>query len=120
MAYTVTKNADGDVNLGTLQGVFVTLQPAAADYVSGTGYALIDGVAVVDGAAASTQNIDLYRLQALLAAMNCGGYVLQLSIVGNTKAIRVYRQNASTGALQECPTGTDLSALAFVLLLAGV
>jgi hypothetical protein len=42
MAYTITKNSDGDVSLGNLRGEIVTLQPAASDYATG-GY-LVQGI----------------------------------------------------------------------------
>jgi hypothetical protein len=85
MAYTVTKNADGDVNLGSLAGEIVTLQPAASDYVPG-GYALIGGESGV--ATPSTINVDLWRISSALPWGGQGGYEPVWNPV--TQSVQIY------------------------------
>lgn len=115
MAYTVTKNPDGDVSLGSWNGELVTLQPSSSDYATG-GYALVDQNQVVNNSALSA-NTDMYRILAVIPVGGQGGY----DPVWNptTKKVQVFRQTAATGALAEVPANTDLSAQAFQLLLAG-
>ena len=43
MSYVITKQPDGDVNLGNLNGEFVSLSDSISDYATG-GYAIIGGV----------------------------------------------------------------------------
>lgn len=116
MAYTLTKLPDGDANFGSLNGEFVNLQPSTSDYPTG-GYAIFDGVSVVDNSNLNA-NCDLYRLLAAIPVSGQNGYVLQGNMT--TKKVQVFRQNASTGALQEVPANTDLSSLTFELLLLGL
>ena len=116
MAYTITKNPDGDVNLGSLNGEFVTLQPSTSDYATG-GYALIDGVTVVDTSSLN-QNVDLYRVLAAIPSGSASGYVPVFN--ATTKKIAMRQQNGTTGQLQEVPANTDLSAYSFQFLLVGL
>lgn len=116
MAYTVTKNPDGDCSLGSLNGEFVTLQPSTSDYSTG-GYALVDGVSVVNNSTLQA-NCDLYKILAALPVGGQGGYVPVLN--PTTKKVQMFRQTAATGALVEVPSLTDLSAQAFQLLLMGL
>lgn len=115
MAYTITKNPDGDCNLGSLNGEFVTLQPSTSDYATG-GYALIDGVSVVDTSSLNA-NVDLYRVLAAIPASNPSGYVPAFNAV--TKKIEFFQQSAATSALTQVPANTDLSAYSFQFLLVG-
>jgi hypothetical protein len=116
MAYKITKQLDGDVSLGSLNGEFVNLQPATSDYPTG-GYAIVDEVSVVDNPSLNA-NCDLYRLLTVIPAGGQLGYVP--SYVPSTKKLEMYQQNATTGQLQQVPAGTDLSALTFSLLLVGL
>lgn len=116
MAYTVTKNPDGDVSLGSWNGELVTLQPSTSDY-SNNGYALVDQNQVVNNSAL-TANCDMYRILAVIPVGGQGGYVPVWN--PTTKKVQVFRQTAATSALVEVTTGTDLSAQAFQLLLAGL
>ena len=115
--WTITKQPDGDVSLGSWNGELMTLQPGSSDY-SNNGYLLVDGVSVVNNSAlANLQNVDLYKILAVIPVGGQGGYVPVLNPV--TKRVQVFRQTAATGALAEVPTGTDLSAQPFNLLIAG-
>jgi hypothetical protein len=116
MAFTVTKNPDGDVSFGSWNGELVTLQPSPSDYPPG-GYALVDGVSVVDNPNLSA-NIDLYRLLVVVPAGGELGYVPSFN--SSTKKLAMYQQSAATGQLTQVPNGTDLSALSFQLLLLGL
>lgn len=116
MAYTITKIADGDVNLGSQNGEYVHLVPSTSDYPTG-GYALVDGVAVVDNPSLSA-NIDLYRLMVAIPAGGQLGYVLSYDYIN--KKLLIYQQSAATGPLTQVPASTDLSALTFRLLLVGI
>jgi hypothetical protein len=117
MAYAVTKNPDGDVSLGSLNGEVVTLQPAAADYATG-GYAIISGVQAVNTPTlASSVNCDLYRIIGVIPIGGYGGYHLAWN--PTTQTLQVFQQSAATGPLTQVPAATDLSAYAFQLLLIG-
>lgn len=117
MAYSVTKAADGDVSFGSWNGELVTLQPSTSDYATG-GYPLISGVqAVNDTSKQSSVNVDLYRIQAVIPVGGQGGYVPVWN--PTTKKLEMYQQSAATSALTQVPANTDLSAVAFSLLLLG-
>lgn len=115
MAYKITKIPDGDINLGNLNGEIVQLTDSTSDYPTG-GYAIIDGVSVVNNSALA-QNVDLYRVVVAEPAGGQGGY----NIVWNpaTKKIQVFQGAAGLGPGTEVPANTDLSAYTFQLLLAG-
>lgn len=118
MPYSITKIPDGDLNLGSISGEIVNLQPSTSDYAT-SGYALIDGETVVNNSAlASSLNVDLYRVLFALPVSGQNGYVPEFN--STTKKVKVMRQNGTTGPLQEVPAGTDLSALTFQLLLGGL
>lgn len=116
MPYTITKIADGDLSLGSINGEIVHLQPSTSDYPPG-GYAFVDGVAVVDNPSL-TANIDLYRLLVAIPAGGQGGYVPSYDYIN--KKYKLYQQSAATGPLTEVPASTDLSALTFRILLEGL
>jgi hypothetical protein len=111
MAYTITKNPDGDVSLGSWNGESVTLQPSSSDY-SNNGYAIVDQNQVVNNPALQA-NCDMYRILAVIPIGGQGGY----SPVWNpvTKKLQIFAGGTTT----QVATGTDLSAYAFQLLLAG-
>lgn len=114
---TITLNPDGNVSLGNRQGEEVTLQPAAADYATG-GYAIVSGKAVVNGAAANTQNCNLYQINGVIPLGGQGGYFPVWN--PTTQKLQVLRCQAAAGPALEVPAGTDLSAFAFQLLLYGI
>ena len=72
MPYTVTKNPDGDVSLGSLNGEFVTLQPAVSDYPLG-GYELIGGETAATNGTPNLINVDLWRIANVLPVGGQGG-----------------------------------------------
>lgn len=114
MPYSVTKNPDGDVSLGSVNGEFVTLTPSTSDYALG-GYALIDGVAVVDNPSLS-QNIDLYRL---LVAVPAGGPAgLTPSYNPATKKVQFFEAGVGTAPGIEFTAGINIAP--FQLLLIGL
>lgn len=114
MAYTVKKNADGDVSLGSLRAEIVTLQPAAADYATG-GY-LIQGIG---GTTENTGNVGMDKVLGVLPMGGNMGY--QLIWNQATSKLQVWWTGpAFSGVLAQVPAGTDLSALAFQLLVIGI
>jgi hypothetical protein len=94
MAYTVTKNPDGDVNLGNLAGEFVTLQPAASDYPLG-GYALVGGETANTNSTPNLINVDLWRILTALPVGSQGG----LAPVWNptTQKVQIYGEGPNPG-----------------------
>ena len=58
---TLTKNADGDLNLGNLRAELITLQPAVADYVPG-GYTLQQ----IAGASVGTGNVGMAKILGVI------------------------------------------------------
>lgn len=109
MAYSITKNPDGDVNLGNRQGEEVTLQPAVSDYATG-GYAVVDGEQY-NANSSLTINCDLWRVIGVVPIGNQSGYELDWNTT--SKKVEVYKGGTQVSA------GTDLSAFAFQLLLYG-
>lgn len=116
MAYKITKQPDGDVNFGSLNGEFVILAPSTSDYATG-GYAIIDGVQVVDNSALNA-NCDLYRVLTAQIAGLTGGYNLYWN--QNTKKLQVFSGASAAGPDVEVAANTDLSAVPFYLLLIGL
>jgi hypothetical protein len=94
MPYTVTKNPDGDVNLGSLAGEFVTLQPAVADYPPG-GYALIGGETANANGTPNLINTDLWRISSSIAMGGQGG----LSPIWNptTQKVQIFGEGPNPG-----------------------
>ena len=116
MAYQITKAPDGDVSFGSWNGEQVTLQPSTSDYSTG-GYAIVDGVSVVDNPALN-QNCDMYRVIVALPAGGQGGY--QPVWNPTTKKLQIYAGASAAGPDTEVASLTDLSALSFQLLLLGL
>lgn len=115
MAYSITKQPDGDVSLGSVNGEFVVLQPSTSDYPPG-GYAIVDGVSVVDNSALNA-NCDLYRVLTVLPAGLSGGYNLYWN--QNTKKLQVFSGASGAGPDVEIAANTNLAASPFYLLLIG-
>jgi hypothetical protein len=119
MAYTIKLTTpDGNLSLGNLRGELVTLTPAVADYVNGTGY-LIEGIG---GTTENTGDVGMYKVLAVVPLNSPGGYLAIWN--PTTQSIRVYGvEAAAVGTLYtltEVPTGTDLSADPMQLLLIGL
>lgn len=110
MAFTITKVPDGDLNLGSRNGELVDLKPATSDYATG-GYAIVDGVSVVDNPSLNA-NCDLYAIDTALPAGNQQQYSLVWQTA--TKKLEVWSGGSQVAA------NTDLSAFTFRLLLIGV
>ena len=109
MAFSLTKNPDGDISLGNLRAEWVTLKPAVSDYVPG-GY-LIQGIA---GTTETTGDIGLSKV---LFVIDCGGasnYKTEWN--PNTSKLQVWVM--STNA--EVGVNVDLSNLGFNLLVVGL
>jgi hypothetical protein len=115
MAYKITKNPDGDVSLGSINGEFVTLQPSSSDYAAG-GYPIVSQVQIVDGSSLNA-NCDFYRVLAAIPVGGQGG----VTPVWNptTNKLQMWQTGSANSPESEVPAGTDLSAYAFQLLLLG-
>ena len=111
MAYTITKNPDGDVSLGNLNGEFVSLSDSVSDYATG-GYAFVDG-AQFNANSSLTINIDLWKI---IAVIPVGGQSAN-DLVWNptTKKIQIFPNNSTT----EAANGADFSGFNFQLLVIG-
>ena len=121
MAYTITKNPDGDISLGNLRAELATLQPAPSDYVKG-GY-LIQGIG---GATESTGDVGLDKVLFVDPAGGSGSgsnaastnaYVPQWNSA--TSKLQVFEPSGN-GAMVEVAGGTDLEAYSFLLLIVGL
>lgn len=113
MAYSLTKNADGDASLGNFRGELVTLAPSVSDYATG-GY-LVQGIA---GSTESTGDIGLSKVLFVIPVGGEGGY----SPVFNptTSKVRIFEPSNAVGPQVEVPAHTDLSAYSFQLLVVGL
>lgn len=116
MAYTITKQADGDCSLGNLSGEFVALQPSTSDYATG-GYAINSQEAVLNNSAL-TANCDLYKIITVLPTGGQGGYNPKWN--PTTGKLQMWQTATANAAEGEVPANTDLSALTFQLLLVGL
>ena len=118
MPYTITKNPDGDVSFGNLNGEIVTLQPANSDYPKG-GYPIIsqDAANMQTPPAPNTVNCDLWKIVTALPIGGQGGY----QPVWNpaTQKLQIFQDSSAQGPGGEVTTGTQLAAYAFQLLLLG-
>ena len=121
MAYTITKNPDGDLSLGNLRGELVTLQPAPSDYVKG-GY-LIEGI----GSNPLTPgNVGMDKVLFVVPvggsgsgsnAANTNAYYPEWNTA--TSKLQVF-EPSGTGPMVEIAAGTDLEAYSFDLLIGGL
>lgn len=111
MAYVITKQPDGDVSLGNLNGEFVSLSDSISDYATG-GYAIIDGETANTNNTPNLINCDLWRILTVLPVSGTNGY--QLVWNPATHKLQVY-----TAPNTEATVGTDFSTTPFGLLLVG-
>lgn len=117
MPYQITKNPDGDISFGSVNGELVTLQPSPSDYVPG-GYPIVDQVQVLNNSSLNA-NCDLYRILTVLPAGGQAGY----SPVWNPVTKRLQMWNSPSTSDQssiEVPINTNLAAFSFQLLLMGL
>ena len=121
MAYTITKNPDGDLSLGNLRGELATLQPSPSDYVKGgyliegiggnpltPGYVGLDKILFVDVVGGSGSGSNASGTNAYYAQWNT-----------STQKLQVF-EPSGTGPMAEVATGTDLEAYSFDLLIGGL
>lgn len=113
MAFTLTKNSDGDISLGNLRAELETLQPALSDYVLG-GY-LVQGIG---GNPLTPGNVGMDKVLFVIPVGGQGG----LSPVFNpaTSKLQIFQDSAAGGAGGEVNAGTNLAAYAFELLVVGL
>lgn len=111
MALTITKAADGDVNLGNLNGELVTIVDSISDYATG-GWPLVSGETANTNNTPSSINVDLWRILTVLPTSGWNGY----QPVWNpaTQKLQVY---SSAGG--EVANAADLSAFTFGALIVG-
>lgn len=111
---TITKVPDGDISFGNKAAEQFTLSDAPASYATG-GYPLVAGEAVTNNnALASTQNIDLWRIDTVQAWGQNLGFIPEWDTV--YQKLRFY--SLATGA--EVANGFDLSGVVFVLCAIGL
>jgi hypothetical protein len=110
MAYVITKQPDGDVSLGNLNGEIVSLSDSISDYATG-GYAITGGEAY-NANSSLTINCDLWRILTVLPVSGQNGY--QPVWNSTTQKLQMY-----SSANTEVTNGTDLSGFVFYLLLIG-
>lgn len=98
MAYSLTKNSDGDLSLGNIRGELVTLAPAASDYATG-GYLIQGGT-----------NGDI-GLTKVLAAIPIGGQQGIAPVFNpSTSKVQMFGTAAAAGILLALgPVSTGVS-----------
>ncbi len=116
MAYVITKQPDGDVSLGNLNGEFVSLSDSVSDYATG-GYAIIDGETANQNNTPNLINCDLWRVLMAIPQSGEGGYKPVWNLA--TQKVQIYQPAGSGVPMTEVPSGTDLSGYVFNLLLVG-
>ena len=116
MGYVITKQPDGDVNLGNLNGEFVSLSDSASDYATG-GYAIVGGETANTNSAPNTINCDLWKILTALPIGGQGG--LEPVWNASTQKVQMWWNGGANGPAVEVPNGTDLSGYVFQLLLIG-
>jgi hypothetical protein len=110
MSYVITKQPDGDVSLGSMNGEFVSLSDSISDYATG-GYALVGGETANTNAAPNTINIDLWQILGVIPISGQGGLSPKWNAA--TQKLQIY-----SGTTEE-PASTDLSGYVFQLLVFG-
>jgi hypothetical protein len=112
MAFSVTKEPDGDDVWSRKRLEHVQLQPAISDYQPG-GY-LLQGIG---GTTESTGNVGLGKIAYVIPVGGEGGY----KPVWNpaTSKLQVFEDSAGTGPLVEVGGTTNLAAYTFNLLVVG-
>lgn len=114
---TITKVPDGDISFGNKNAEEFTLSDAPSSYALG-GYPLIAGEAVSNNPAlASSQNIDLWRIDTVQTWGNFSGYSIQWNYV--TQKLMVFRPGTANNPESEVPAGTDISGTVFLLCAIG-
>jgi hypothetical protein len=111
MSYVITKQPDGDVSLGSLNGELVSLSDSISDYATG-GYAIIGGETAQQNNTPNLINCDLWRIITAIPAGGQNGY--QPVWNPTTQRLQMF---SSAGT--EVSNGTDLSPYTFYLLLVG-
>ena len=111
MAYVITKQPDGDVSLGNLNGEFVSLSDSVSDYATG-GYAIVSGETANTNNTPNLINCDLWRILTVIPTSGQNGYMPVWNPA--TQKLQMYSSPNT-----EVSNGTDLSALLFNLLLVG-
>src|ERR1017187_6159381 len=107
MAYSITKNPDGDLSLGNLRGELVTLQPSVSDYATG-GYPILG----IGGTTESTGNVGLDKVLFVIPVGNQQQYAPVFQ--PTTSNLEMW-----TSSGNQVAASTDLSAFAFQLLIVG-
>jgi len=111
---TITKVPDGDISFGNKNAEEFTLSDAPSSYPTG-GYPFFAGEAVTNNPSlASSQNIDLWRIDTIQPWGQNLGYIPEWDTV--YQKLRFY--NLATGA--EVASGTDLSGVVFLLCAIGL
>lgn len=114
---TITKVPDGDVSFGNKSGEVFTLSDAPTSYAHG-GYPLIGGEAVANNPSlASSQNIDLWRIDTVQTWGNFSGFSPQWNYV--TQKLMIFWPGAANAQQVEVPAGTDISGTVFLLCAQG-
>lgn len=111
MSYVITKQPDGDVNLGNLAGEYCSLSDSLSDYATG-GYALISGEVANNNNTPNLINVDLWRILTVIPAGGQNGY--QPVWNPTTQKLQMF-----SAAGVEVANGADLSPYTFYLLLVG-
>lgn len=116
MAYVITKQPDGDVSLGNLNGEFVTLTDSISDYATG-GYPIVSGETANTNNTPNLINCDLWRVLMVIPQSGQGGYTPVWNLA--TQKLQIYQNGAVNSPGVEVPNQTDFSAYSFNLLLVG-
>ena len=111
MSYVITKQPDGDISLGNLNGEYVSLSDSISDYAIG-GYAIVSGEQVQNGASPSSINCDLWRILTVIPAGGENGYMPVWN--PTTQRLQIFQ---SAGV--EVSNGANLNPYTFYLLLVG-
>ncbi len=114
---TVAKVPDGDVSFGNKNGEIFTLSDAPSSYPTG-GYPLVGGEAVTNNnALASTQNIDLWRIDTVMAWGQQQGYNPKWNVT--YQKLQLWQVGTANNPEVEVPNGTDVSGFVFLLCAIG-
>jgi hypothetical protein len=116
MGYVITKQPDGDVSWGNLNGELVSLSDSVSDYATG-GYAIISGETANTNNTPQLINCDLWRILTLIPVGGQGGF--QPVWNPNTQKMQVYCNGSLNGPDNEVANGYDLSGYVFQFFLFG-
>lgn len=112
MAYTITKQPDGDLSIGNLRGEWVVLQPALSDYQTG-GY-LIQGIGETTE---NTGDVGLYKVLFVTPCGDNSNYFAKWN--PSTSKLQIFQDSTSNQPFGEVNAGTNLAPYQFNLLLWG-